>query len=223
MRARLLPNRNVVRKSHKAITETNEQYQQFLDENNDDDNIIHLTDLLNINFNKQGLNIFWDVEEKEEDAIDWYIHSAITYHSGEIVILLHPESIIGYWGPVSFMNVAMKTIEHESLHLQQKKKMGTKKWQTVKSGYQIGMQMFIKTQDRKQLMKIYLKDPQELQAHGHDLFREIELLGLNTLANLEYHTEQLPTYKKYRSIFDADDKTMKRLLKYTFEFFTHYR
>ena len=70
MRARLLPNRNVVRKSHIAITNTNEQYKQFLDENNDDDNIIHLTDLLNVNFHEQGLSIFWDVEEENEDGDD---------------------------------------------------------------------------------------------------------------------------------------------------------
>ena len=100
--------------------------------------------------------------------------------------------------------------------------MGTKKYKSVKSGYQIGMKVFERTQDKMQLMRIYMSDPQELQAHGHDLYREIELLSLKTLTNIEDHIEQLPTYQKYRTIFDMNDKVIKRLLKYTFEFFTHY-
>jgi len=68
----------------------------------------------------------------------------------------------------------------------------------------------------KKAMQIYLRDPQEIMAHAHDLYDEAKAFGdpINVLRNAIRNLEYLPTLNKYLKVgFEITDLVVKRLLK----------
>ena len=73
------------------------------------------------------------------------------------------------------------------------------------------------------LMRMYLRDPHELMAYGHDLADEIRDTDApeETIRNPEKFINELPVYQRFRNIFPKDSKQIKQLMKYTANYFNN--
>jgi hypothetical protein len=59
-------------------------------------------------------------------------------------------------------------------------------------------------------------------AYASDLATEIKQLDdpENALRNPERYKEQLPSYARYRQVFEPNSRELRQLLKYTADYFT---
>jgi len=218
----LYPDETFILDISDVIDSTNTEYQQYLNENNDIDNAEELADIMNSLLQAYDLDhIYIDVGIPFVNAIDWYIQNAMVDGDGDITVMLDPTSIDGYWGPKTFKYVLLKTFEHEDIHMRQRDRMGEEKYNTLPSGYMKGVALMKKTGNQQDMKRLYFRDPQELMAHGHDLFREIERSANPdvVLRNPELYREELPTYDKHRAVFPANAKPLRRLLSYAARYY----
>jgi len=193
------------------------EYQDFLDSNDDQDDLDELVDILQSHTDLYGLDITWFIGSTNCYAVDWYIQAAQVHGNGSMDIIIDPDSTIGYWGPKTFKSSVIKTIAHETIHLAQRDRMGAEKYNSLPSGYQLGLRLQKKTGKERDLIRTYLRDPHELMAHGHDLALEIKASSNpdQALRNPERFRNELPAYDKHRAIFPPNAKQLKRLLNYT--------
>ena len=91
----------------------------------------------------------------------------------------------------------------------------------IKSGHQKGTELANKTGDPKDWMREYLRDPHELMAYGSDLASEIKDTDNpeQVLRNPEAYKNDLPSYARYRTVFEPNSKEIKQLLKYTADYY----
>ena len=80
-----------------------------------------------------------------------------------------------------------------------------------------------KTGDPMDWMRDYLADPHELMAYASDLASEIKDLDNpeQVLRNPEAHKQDLPSYQRYRQVFEPNSKEMRQLLKYTADYYSN--
>lgn len=204
-----------------AVEDAAREYAEFLQDNNDVDDPEELASILEAMFEEEGLPITVHVGETGRNAIDWYIQAAQVVGNGEMDLILDPDSINGHWGPKTFIDVMRKTFEHETIHLQQRDRMGKEKYNTLPSGYMKGLEKFKKSGKERDLMRTYFRDPQELMAHGHDIYREVQASSnpQEALRNPEKYRDELPTYDKHRAIFPPNAKPLQRMLSYAARYF----
>lgn len=208
-----------------ALDLVNSDYEAHLSDNNDEDDPDHLAWIMDETFEEMGMSITVELGEPGANGVDWYIQSAIVYGGGEIDLILHYDTVTGgYWGPASFKKSVMKTLEHEHIHLSQRDRMGKKKYNSLPSGYQIGLRKQEKSGKESDLIRTYLRDPQELMAHGHDLAREVQSSSnpVEAIRNPEKYREELPTYDKHRATFPPNAKPLQRLISYATKYLQHY-
>lgn len=216
----LLPDKTTYDIGKFIIEQATVEYKEYLDENNDVDDVDELVQILDhCTDHYEGL-FEWHVGDTDGKAVDWYFQSAITCYDGCISFVLDPNSIIGYWGPKSFIQSALKILSHECIHIAQRDLMGSEKFSTVPSGYTKGLDIMKKTGELDDLKRKYFEDPQELMAHGHDLYLELKEADVDISDDFENY--DLLTWEKYRTIFDKNDKIMNRLRKYTTEYWNFY-
>lgn len=202
----------------------NTEYAEFRDSNNGKEDPEELAEIMDSLFHSMDLPIEFDVGPPNTKAIDWYIQAAIVHGGGEIQVILDPDSIHYDFGPKTFKKVLLKTLEHEDIHLAQRDRMGKEKYNSLPSGYMMGLRKKEKTGKEQDLIRTYLRDPQELMAHGHDLAREIQDSSdpESALRNPEKFREELPTYDKHRVIFPMNAKPLQRLISYASQYLTKY-
>lgn len=219
-----MPNDDSIENISEILDMVCEEYKEFLSSNKDKDDPEELADIMDTLFHDMGIKIEVLVGPKNAKAVDWYIQSAIVAADGTIVLVLDPDSIDGYWGPETFKQSVVKTLEHEHIHLSQRDRMGKKKYKQLPSGYQLGLRKKEKTGKERDLIRTYLRDPHELMAHGHDLAREIQKSKNpeEALRNPEKYRSELPTYDKHREIFPSNSKPLQRLLLYATNYINYY-
>lgn len=220
--ARVQPNAKFIAGMERAIDKANRAYQEFLDQNNDEDDIEELADLLNATTSK--LPVTFDVVyDERKDPNEWLSAEAGIDEDGKFMtIYLMNDNLEGKWGPKTFKDILMQAAAHEAIHWEQYGKIGLDRVNKIKSGHQIGQEKMAKSGDPQDWFRSYLADPHELMAYGSDLAREIKQLDdpESALRNPEKYREQLPSYQRYRSLFDQGSKEIKQLLKYTADYFS---
>jgi len=223
--ANLHPDANFITELSLLLDSVNEQYVAFLSDNNNVDDPTELADIMNSMFEVYDMDhIYVDVGSATcVTAVDWYIQNAVVDGDGEITIMLDPSSINGYWGPATFKDVVLKTLEHEDIHMRQRDRMGVNKYNSIPSGYMKGVLKAAETGNQNDMKRMYFRDPQELMAHGHDIYRELQRLDnpQEALRNPESFRNDLPTYDKHRAIFPPNAKPLQRLLGYAARYFEY--
>ena len=136
-------------------------------------------------------------------------------------VYLFSKNLAGKYGPKTFKQLVMRMLAHETIHWQQYGKIGLDRVNKFKSGHQKGTELANKTGNPKDWMREYLRDPHELMAYASDLASEIKDLDNpeQVLRNPEAHKENLPSYARYRTVFEPNSKELKQLLKYTADYY----
>ena len=136
-------------------------------------------------------------------------------------VYLFTKNLEGKYGPKTFKQLVMRMLAHETIHWNQYAKIGMDRVNKIKSGHQKGTELANKTGDPKDWMREYLRDPHELMAYGSDLASEIKDTDKpeQVLRNPEAHKNDLPSYSRYRQVFEPNSKEIKQLLKYTADYY----
>lgn len=220
--AKVEPDKEFMRNVEEIIDASNAEYAEFLKSNNDEDDIEELEDILNSN-NTEDLPItFMAVDQERSDPNEWVSAMAGIDKKGKFIeVYLFTKNLQGKWGPKTFKDIIMRMLAHETIHWNQYKKVGLDRIDKIKSGHQKGTELAKKTGDPNDWMREYLKDPHELMAYANDLAAEIKDLDNpeQVLRNPEAYKKQLPSYQRYRAIFEPNSRELKQLLKYTADYF----
>lgn len=223
LEARVEPDQDFLYQLEEIIDDSIEEYQEFLEENNDVDDIDELEAILNSN-NVDELPIEFITDHgKRKDPNEWI--SAVadwTEKEGKFVtVYLHATNLEGAYGPKTFKNILMRTLGHETIHWNQYDKMGASVLNTYKSGYQKGVIKKNAGGNDRDLMRSYLRDPHELMAYAHDLAGEMKETDNpeEALRNPEKYKAELPVYNRFREIFPPNATQLRQLLKYTADYF----
>ena len=220
--ARVEPDRKFIDQVEEILDDSIDEYQEYLDTHNDVDDINELEEILNQN-NYDDLPIEFIVSDQErEDPNEWISAMAGTDESGKFMqVYLFSKNLEGKYGPKTFKQIVMRMLAHETIHWNQYAKIGLDKVPNIKSGHQKGTELSKKTGDPKDWMREYLRDPHELMAYGSDLASEIKELNNpeQVLRNPEAYKNDLPSYARYRQVFEPNSKELKQLLKYTADYF----
>lgn len=221
--ARVEPDAKFMDAMERAIDRVLPKYQQHLDDNNDVDDIDLLTDLLNSATAKLPVE-FEVIDDEREDPNEWISAEAGVDSDGEFMTMyLFSDNLEGKYGPKTFKNLLMQAMKHEAIHWNQYKKIGYDKLDKIKSGHQKGQDLMAKSGNPMDWMREYLKDPHELMAYASDLATEIKQLDNpeQVLRNPEAHKADLPSYQRYRKVFEPNSKEMRQLLKYTADYYSN--
>jgi len=205
------------------IDNASSDYQIFLQENGDKDDINELEELLNA-YNDDDLPIDFitdfsprkDPDEWVSAAADWDIKDGKS-----VRVFLHAVNLEGKWGPKTFKKIIMQMMAHETIHWKQYDKFDPEVLMSYQSGYMKGVAKKSVGGSERDLMRLYLRDLHELMAYGHDLALEMKDTDspLDALRSPERYIDELPAYQRYRAIFPIKSKQIKQLLKYTAEYF----
>lgn len=222
--AKVNPDLDLIHLMSQIIDDVNREYQEFLDENGDQDDIDHLADLLNDEVEHEELPIVVHVNHEPRKDPNEYISAQASWAGDDdkgIDIILHAKNLEGTWGPKTFKQILLSAIKHETIHFGQYDKIGKEKLGKIKSGHQKGTELVAKGGTHEDWLRKYLEDPHELMAYGHDLAQEIkdEDNPEQVLRNPEKYIDVLPTYKRFRSVFDRNSKEIKQLLRYAAAYF----
>jgi len=217
------PDSNLIADIEEIIDQSNIEYSMFLEDNNDVDDIEELVDILNYN-NIDELSIDFIVNHAPRaDKNEWISAMAdwSTTDGKIITVILHSKNLENMWGPVSFKEILMKMLAHETIHFNQYDKINPSIIETLQSGHQKGMKLKENGGTERDWMRSYLRDPHEQMAYGHDLSVEIRYSSdpMNALRNPEMFIDELPVYARYRAIFPKEAKQVKQLLKYTASYY----
>lgn len=219
------PDNDMISIVSQILDDINQDYQAYLDDNNDVDDIDYLAELLNEEFEEEGLPIQVLVDPNEIQNPHEYISAQASWAGDEekgIDIILRAANLTGKWGPKTFKKVFINAMKHETIHFGQYDRIGKEKLGKIKSGHQRGQEKLAKGGTREDWLRDYLADPHEIMAYGNDLAGEIkdepEAEQAEILRSPEGHMKRLPTYEKYRQLFDKDSKEIKQLLRYTAQY-----
>ena len=221
--ANIQPDHDFMSQVEVIIDDSIEEYQEFLNDNNDKDDIDELEEILNAN-NFDDLPIdFVTSHEPRKDPDEW-ISAAADWTPDEgksVTVYLHAKNMERVWGPKTFKKVLMNMLAHETIHFKQYDKFDPDVLKTYKSGYMKGDEKKKQGGSERDLMRTYLRDPHELMAYGHDLAGEMRDTDNpeDALRNPEKYIKELPVYQRFRDIFPKDAKQIKQLLKYTASYF----
>ena len=220
--ARVEPDKNFMSQVEQIIDDSIEEYQQVLDDNGDVDDIDELEEILNQN-NYDDLPIeFIATDQERKDPNEWISAEAGIDKDGKFVqVYLFTKNLEGKYGPKTFKQLVMRMLAHETIHWNQYAKIGLDKVNKIKSGHQKGTELANKTGDPKDWMREYLRDPHELMAYASDLASEIKDTDNpeQVMRNPEAHKDDLPSYARYRQVFEPNSKELKQLLKYTADYY----
>jgi hypothetical protein len=220
--ARVEPDAKFMAGIEQAIDKANAEYSEFLQNNNDVDDIDELGDILNHYTARLPIE-FEVIDDPRQDPNEWISAEAGVSDDGEFMtFFLFSDNLKGKYGPKTFKDLLMQAIKHEAIHWNQYGRIGYDKLGKIKSGHQKGQELMKKTGDPKDWMRSYLADPHELMAYASDLATEIKQLDdpENALRNPERYKEQLPSYARYRQVFEPNSRELRQLLKYTADYFT---
>ncbi len=220
--ARVEPDKNFMSRVEQIIDDSIEEYQEVLDSNGDVDDIDELEEILNQN-NYDNLPIeFIATDQERKDPNEWISAEAGIDKDGKFMqVYLFTKNLEGKYGPKTFKQLVMRMLAHETIHWNQYKKIGMDRVNKIKSGHQKGTELAYKTGNPKDWMREYLRDPHELMAYGSDLASEIKDTDNpeQVLRNPEAYKNDLPSYARYREIFEPNSKEIKQLLKYTADYY----
>lgn len=201
-----------------------EEYGKYLDDNNDVDDIFELEEILNSN-NDSDLPIEFIASAKErQDPNEWISAMAGIDKKGPFMeVYLFSKNLEGRYGPKTFKQIVMRMLAHETIHWNQYRKIGLNKVDKIKSGHQKGTEIAKRTGNQMDWMREYLKDPHELMAYASDLASEIKDLENpeQVLRNPEAHKQDLPSYARYRQVFEPNSREIRQLLKYTADYYSN--
>jgi hypothetical protein len=221
--ARVEPDAKFMSAMERAIDRVIKTYGQYLDDNNDLDDIDYLAELLNRATAKLPVE-FEVIDDERQDPNEWISAEAGVDDDGEFMTMyLFSDNLEGKYGPKTFKNLLMQAMKHEAIHWNQYGKIGHKKLGKIKSGHQKGQEKMAKSGDPMDWMREYLADPHELMAYASDLATEIKQLDNpeQVLRNPEAHKADLPSYQRYRQVFEPNSKEMRQLLKYTADYYSN--
>lgn len=216
---RLRPDQDFLQTLSDGVDEALEEYKEYLDLNNDRDNITVLEDLLNASID-EDLRITF-ITNYEKTNSDWWMNAeAVTGEDedGERVtdidVYLHARNLKGAYGPKTFKKMLMRLISHELVHKDQHSRIPD--IGKMASGYQKAAN----AKSHREWENKYLRDPHELMAYGETLAQEIADTEnpQATLRNPEAYMDQLPTYARFRNMWPRNSKYIKALLKYTSQY-----
>ena len=222
--ARISPDNDFLGQVEEIIDDSLTEYQEFLKQNNDIDDIDELEEILNSN-NYDDLPIdFITDHNPRKDPNEW-VSAAADWDAKEgksVRVFLHAKNLETAYGPITFKNLLMQMLAHETIHWGQYDKFDPKVLDCYRSGYMKGVEKKKNGGTDRDLMRMYLRDPHELMAYASDLAYEITVNTDNpqvTLRNPEKFAYALPSYKRYRESFPSDSKQIRQLLKYTANYF----
>jgi len=220
--ARVEPDKKFMSQVEQIIDDSIEEYQEVLDSNGDVDDIDELEEILNQN-NYDNLPIeFIATDQERKDPNEWISAEAGIDKDGKFMqVYLFTKNLEGKYGPKTFKQLVMRMLAHETIHWNQYNKIGLDKVNKIKSGHQKGTELANKTGDPQDWMREYLRDPHELMAYGSDLASEIKDTNdpEQVLRNPEAYKNDLPSYARYREVFEPNSKEIKQLLKYTADYY----
>ena len=221
--ARIKPDNNFLDAVEEIVDDSLEEYQEFLNDNNDKDDIDELEEILNSNNIDDFPIEFITDHNPRKDPNEW-ISAAADWDPKEgksVRVYLHAKNLEGRWGPKTFKKILMRMLAHETIHFGQYDKFNPDVLNTYKSGYMKGVEKKEQGGTEKDLMRMYLRDPHELMAYGHDLADEIRDTDNpeEALRNPEKFKHELPVYQRFRDSFPKDAKQIKQLMKYTVSYF----
>ena len=220
--ARVEPDKEFMSQEERIIDDSVEEYQQVLDSNGDVDDIDELEEILNQN-NYENLPIeFIASDQERKDPNEWISAEAGIDKDGKFMnVYLFSKNLEGKYGPKTFKQLVMRMLAHETIHWNQYGKIGLDKVNKIKSGHQKGTELANKTGRSEVWMREYLRDPHELMAYASDLASEIKDTDNpeQVLRNPEAHKQDLPSYGRYRQVFEPNSKEIKQLLKYTADYY----
>lgn len=220
--ARVEPDKEFMSQVEQIIDDSVEEYQQVLDSNGDVDDIDELEEILNQN-NYENLPIeFIASDQERKDPNEWISAEAGIDKDGKFMnVYLFSKNLEGKYGPKTFKQLVMRMLAHETIHWNQYGKIGLDKVNKIKSGHQKGTELANKTGRSEDWMREYLRDPHELMAYASDLASEIKDTDNpeQVLRNPEAHKQDLPSYSRYRQVFEPNSKEIKQLLKYTADYY----
>ncbi len=220
--ARVEPDKKFMSQVEQILDDSIEEYQDYLDDSNDVDDIDELEEILNSN-NQNNLPIeIFAVDQEREDPNEWISAEAGIDKDGKFMqVYLFTKNLAGKYGPKTFKQIVMRMLAHETIHWNQYTKIGLDRVNKMKSGHQKGTELANKTGDPKDWMREYLRDPHELMAYGSDLASEIKDTDNpeQVLRNPEQYKNDLPSYARYRTVFEPNSKELKQLLKYTADYY----
>lgn len=222
--ARVTPDVEFMDQVEQILDLSIEEYGEYLNDNNDVDDIFELEEILNNN-NDNDLPIeFIASDQERQDPNEWISAMAGIDKKGPFMeVYLFSKNLEGRYGPKTFKQIVMRMLAHETIHWNQYKKVGLDKIDKIKSGHQKGTEIANRTGDPMDWMREYLKDPHELMAYASDLASEIKDLDNpeQVLRNPEAHKQDLPSYQRYRQVFEPNSKEMRQLLKYTADYYSN--
>jgi len=221
--AKIKPDDNFLDAVEEIIDDSIEEYQQFLNDNNDKDDIDELEEILNSN-NIDDLPIEFIADHHPRKDPDEWVSAAADWDPEEgksVRVFLHAKNLEGVYGPKTFKQILMRMLAHETIHWNQYDKFDPKVLNTYKSGYMKGVEKKKSGGSDRDLMRSYLRDPHELMAYAYDLADEMRNLDNpeEALRNPEKYIKELPSYQRFRDIFPVNSKQIKQLLKYTADYF----
>lgn len=223
LEARVSPDHEFLNDLEEIVDESLEEYQSFLEENGDKDDIDELEEILNSNIADELPIEFITDHHPRKDPDEWISAAADWTEEGGkfITVYLHAKNLEGVYGPQTFKKILMRMLGHETIHWNQYDKMGADVLNNYQSGHQKGVKLKQKTGKDRDWMRSYLRDPHELMAYAHDLADEIRDTESpeDALRNPEKYIKELPVYQRFRDIFPSNSKQIKALLKYTADYF----
>ena len=220
--ARVEPDRKFMDQVEEILDDSIDEYQEYLDTHNDVDDINELEEILNNN-NFDNLPIeFIASNQERQDPNEWISAEAGIDKDGKFMqVYLFSQNLKNKYGPKTFKQMVMRMLAHETIHWNQYSKIGLDKVNKIKSGHQKGTDLAKKTGNQQDWMREYLRDPHELMAYASDLASEIKDTDdpEQVLRNPEAYKNDLPSYARYRTVFEPGSKELKQLLKYTTDYY----
>ena len=221
----LSPDYELISKVEIIIDAVNAEYSKELEMNNDIDDIESLAEMLNDRCEKAGLPIEWDAEDEAREHPEEWMSAMAGFKgtSGHLWVILWERNLQGKWGPITFKERVLQMLGHETIHLNQYAQIGFDKLMTLESGHQKGLKLQGPAGSTENYMRLYLADPHELMAYGHDLAYDLKIINNpSALRSPEAFIEELPVYQQYRRFFDVDSKQIKQLLSYAARYYNGY-
>jgi hypothetical protein len=223
LEAKIEPDDDFLSQVEEIVDDSIAEYQEYLQDNDDEDDINELEEILNSN-NVDELPIDFIADySPRKDPNEW-VSAAADWDPKEgksIRVFLHAKNLERVWGPETFKKTIMRMLAHETVHWNQYDKIDTAVLSKHKSGYMKGVEKKAAGGTDRDLMRSYLRDPHELMAYGRDIADEMKDTDNPeaALRNPERYRDELPSYDRFRQIFPANSKQIKQLLKYVADYF----
>lgn len=214
----LEPDHKMVATVSDIVDEVNIEYTEYLKQNHDNDDIDVLAELLNTKTKQAGLPIEWLAwYDERQEPMEWISAMASSGPDGDnLSVILWATNLETRWGPETFKEMVLQMLSHETIHFNQYSRIGRDRLGDIQSGHQKGEKLRAKTGKQRDWQRLYLRDPHELMAYGHDLSQEIKRTSdpEKALRNPEAFIDELPVYNHFRNIFPPNARPLQKLLSY---------